>query len=75
MSSLYGPWPGHDDAEAGGADPGPDHKGAVQEDVDAGLGLNHSHLSQTRRHSGYKLQIIPSKGKDNKKAWNRQIRL
>ena len=45
-------WPGEDYAEAGGADPGPDHEGPVEDDVQPRLGRDLAHHAQAQRHRG-----------------------
>ena len=45
-------WPGKDYAQAGGADPGPDHEGPVEDDVQPRLGRDLTHHAQAERHRG-----------------------
>ena len=55
MSSLPKAPPRENDPQASWAYPGADHEGPVEEDVDAGLGLDHPHLTKASRHTRHQL--------------------
>ena len=50
--------PGHDDAEAGGADPGGQHEGAVQEDEQPRLGLEAADLAEAAQRGSDHLLVV-----------------
>ena len=50
--------PGHDDAEAGGADPGGQHEGAVQEDEQPRLGLEAADLAEAAQRCRDHLLVV-----------------